>query len=116
MSASDSQQSYLDQVEVVKSEVGKQDVDFLNAWSALSQQANKAGVLSMKQKRLIAIALSIAARCGFCIASHVKKAIEQGATREEIMEASFVAVSMGGGPSFTFLSQVIEACDEFGAA
>ena len=31
------------------------------------------------------------------------------------MEAGFVAVSMGGGPSLAYLTQVIQACDEFGA-
>ena len=106
---------YLDHVATMKEEVGRQDPDFLSAWSGFSQQAMKPGVLSVKQKELIAMALAVGARCGYCIASHVKKCIEQGASRAEIFEAGFVAVSMGGGPSLAYLTQVIEACDEFGA-
>ena len=106
---------YLDHIETMKEEVGRRDPDFLNAWQQLSRQAMKQGALSPKQKELIAIGIAIGARCGYCIASHVRKCIDLGATRGEILEAGFVAVSMGGGPSLAYLTQVIEACDEFGA-
>ena len=106
---------YLDHIDTMKEEVGRQAPEFLSAWTALSQQAMKRGALGTKQKELIALALAVGARCGYCIASHVKKCIEQGASRAEILEAGFVAVSMGGGPALAYLTQVIEACDEFGA-
>jgi AhpD family alkylhydroperoxidase len=106
---------YLDQIETMKGEVGKLDPAFLAAWSELSAQGGKDGALSSKSKELICVAIGVAMRCNFCIASHVKKALQQGATRAEIMEAGFVAVKMGGGPALAYLSQVIEACDEFGA-
>ena len=105
----------LDQLETMKEEVGNKDPGFLEAWTQLSQQSKKAGVLGSKQKELICVALSIAARCSYCIASHVKKAVDCGASRDEILEAGFVAVSMGGGPSFSYLTETIAACDEFGA-
>lgn len=105
----------LDQLETMKGEVASQDPEFLAAWTQLSQQAKKEGALSTKTKELICVALGLAARCNYCIASHVKKSVELGATRSEIIEAGFVAVSMGGGPSLAYLTQVIEACDEFGA-
>lgn len=105
----------LDQLETMKDEVRNKDPEFLEAWTQLSQQAKKKGVLDTKQKVLICVALSVAARCHYCIASHVSKAVSLGATRDEILEAGFVAVSMGGGPSLSYLTELIEACDEFGA-
>ena len=106
---------YLDQIETMKEEVGKLDPAFLAAWTELSAQGAKEGALSAKSKELICVAIGVAMRCNYCIASHVKKALQHGATRHEIMEAGFVAVKMGGGPALAYLSQVIEACDEFGA-
>ncbi|TFH35622.1 MAG: carboxymuconolactone decarboxylase family protein [Dehalococcoidia bacterium] len=108
-------QGYIDQLETMREEVGKIDPEFLAAWSALSAQGGKEGMLSVKTKELICIAIGVASRCNYCIAAHVKKALLQGATRREILEAGFVAVKMGGGPSLGYLSQVIAACDEFGA-
>lgn len=106
---------YLDQLDTMREEVGKADPDFLAAWNALSAQGGKEGLLSVKTKELICIAIGVVEHCSYCIASHVKKALQAGASRHEILEAGFVAVKMGGGPALAYLSQVIEACDEFGA-
>jgi len=105
----------LDQIDTMKEEVMKVDPDFWAAWSALSTQGAKEGLLSVKTKELICVAIGIAVHCNYCIASHVKKALQHGATRHEILEAGFVAAKMGGGPSVAYLTQVIKACDEFGA-
>jgi len=115
MSTTDNYRHLLDQLETMKSEVASKDPDFLAAWTQLSQVSKKDGALSAKNKELVCVALSVAARCSYCIASHVKKAVDLGASRDEILEVGFVAVSMGGGPSLAYLTQVIEACDEFGA-
>jgi len=106
---------YLDQIETMKEEVGRTDPDFLAAWMELSAQGGKDGALSAKTKELICISIGVVIRCNFCIASHVKKALQFGATRREILEACFVAVKMGGGPALAYVSQAVEACDEFGA-
>jgi AhpD family alkylhydroperoxidase len=108
-------QHYLDQLDTMREAVGKIDSDFLAGWTALSTQGGKEGALSYKTKELICIALGVAAHCSYCIASHVNKAVHAGASRREIMEAGFVAVKMGGGPSMAYMTQVIAACDEFKA-
>jgi AhpD family alkylhydroperoxidase len=115
MSATQSFKHLNDQIETMKAEVDRHDSEFLEAWSQFSKTSKKQGALSVKDKELICVALSIAARCSYCIASHVSKAITNGATREQILEVSYVAVSMGGGPSFAYMTEVIQACDEFGA-
>ncbi len=106
---------YMDELDTMREEVRKIDPDFLDAWSALSTQGGKEGALSVKAKELICIAIGVTSHCNYCIASHVKKAVQAGATRREIMEAGFVAVKMGGGPSLAYVTKVIAACDEFGA-
>ena len=73
----------------------------------------KEGILDTKTKELIAIGTSITARCKYCIAIHVNKAIQAGATREEIMEAATVAILMGGGPAMTYVVEVKKAVDEY---
>jgi len=106
---------HLDRLDTMREEVGKVDPAFLAAWDGMSAQGGKEGLLSVKSKELMCIAIGVAVHCSYCIASHVKKALQHGASRHEILEAGFVAVKMGGGPALAYLSEVIEACDEFGA-
>ncbi len=72
----------------------------------------KDGVLSTKQKELIALGIAICATCDYCIAIHVKKCFEAGATKEEIAEACGVAILMGGGPALTYSTFVMQAIEE----
>ena len=49
--------------------------------------------IDRKTKELIAIAASLGYRCGGCLEGHIKKALEYGATKEEISES--IAITMG---------------------
>lgn len=69
--------------------------------------------LSIKQKELIAVALSIVRECKWCIAIHVKNSLEAGATEDEILEAAWMSVMMGGGPALMYFGLVLEALEEF---
>jgi len=71
------------------------------------------GTLDTKTKEMIALGTAITARCKYCIALHVKKLLEVGATREEILEAATVSILMGGGPALTYVAEVKKALDEF---
>ena len=42
------------------------------------------GALSVKQKEPVAVAIGVYSRCKYCIVFHVYKALEAGATAEEI--------------------------------
>lgn len=50
--------------------------------------------LDLKTKELIAIGCSLIAKCEGCIQGHIKKALELGATKEEISDAIAVAVGI----------------------
>jgi AhpD family alkylhydroperoxidase len=82
---------------------------------AFDKAGVEAGVLDVKTKELIAIALAVAARCDGCIAVHVSNCLKAGAKPEEIGEALGVAVTMGGGPSMVYATRALEALNELSA-
>ncbi len=51
-------------------------------------------VLDAKVQELISIAASLVAKCDGCIDGHMKKALELGATKEEISETICIAAAM----------------------
>ncbi len=93
--------------------LGKAHPDAIKGFQEFMGSVKKDGALSTKFKELIGIALSIAKQCKFCVAWHVKRALEAGATREEIIEACMVAGTLGGGPALMFTNYVLKALDDF---
>ncbi|MCS7233910.1 MAG: carboxymuconolactone decarboxylase family protein [Synergistetes bacterium] len=106
---------YYDQFVDMFKKIQQVDPNYAKAFMGLVKESEKEGALSTKVKELISVALAVAARCQFCIAIHVKNAIEAGATKQEILESAFVAGLMGGGPAFTYIKYVFDACEQFGA-
>ena len=68
-------------------------------------------VLSSREKELIAIAIALATQCTPCLYWHLRKAMDKGATPEQILEAAGVAVMMRGGPAFVHVPELLEALD-----
>jgi AhpD family alkylhydroperoxidase len=63
----------------------------------LEANALRDGVLAQKYKELIALGISISQGCYGCIEYHVSSAMNLGASRKEIIEATAVAIALGGG-------------------
>jgi AhpD family alkylhydroperoxidase len=103
----------VDSVMQMMSELSKHQPETLRHFKSFMGSVLKEGVLDTKTKELIAIGTSITARCKYCIAIHVEKALNAGATKEEILEAAIVAILMGGGPAMTYVSEVKKALDEY---
>jgi AhpD family alkylhydroperoxidase len=57
----------------------------------------KDGVIPAKYRELMSIAVALTTQCAYCIDSHVKNAVEAGATREEIAETVFIAAALRAG-------------------
>jgi AhpD family alkylhydroperoxidase len=93
--------------------LGKEYPDVARAFGGLFTVAERSGALDHKSKELISLALAVAAHCDGCIAVHVSKSLEAGASRDEIMEAAFVAVLMGGGPAMVYTKMVYDALAEY---
>ena len=83
------------------------------AFLGFLQKAESGPALDMKQKELINVGLAVAAQCEWCIAFHVEMAAHAGASRDEIVEAGFMAVIMHGGPAYMYMTPLLEAVDEF---
>ncbi|MDI3481912.1 MAG: hypothetical protein PWQ97_1567 [Tepidanaerobacteraceae bacterium] len=95
-------------------EVSKTNGEQVKAFMNLLGEVYKPGALDTKMKELISVAIGAYNRCEYCIVYHVYKALEAGATREEIMEAAMVAVAFGGGPSMAYtVSLLKDSIDEF---
>ncbi len=60
--------------------------------------ATSDGALDDKTKDLIALALSVAARCDPCIGFHTQTMVQLEATSQELGETLGVATYIGGGP------------------
>jgi len=84
------------------------------AHTAFSDEVYKDGALSLKVKRLIALAVALRAGCTGCIIAQTKRAVEAGATKDEVLEAVSVAIAMGGTPAIGWLWRVVKLLEELG--
>ena len=85
----------------------------IDAFINLLEKVEAPKALDKKVKELIAVALSVNAHCPWCIAYHVNEALKAGASPDEIREAAWVAVLMGGGPNLSYMILVEKALKEF---
>jgi AhpD family alkylhydroperoxidase len=113
---SDTTRSYRDLTQTVSGHLAtlkSSTPDVMKSFGDLGRAATANGVLDKKTKELIALALSVAARCDPCIAFHMQTLVKLGATRQEIDETLGVSTYMGGGPSLMYAASAIAAFDEF---
>lgn len=95
-------------------ELGKTHGAHVEAFMGLLGKSYEPGKLDVKTKELISVAIGVYNRCEYCIVFHVYKALEAGATRDEIMEAAMVAVAFGGGPTMAYSVTLLKkSIDEF---
>ena len=85
----------------------------MNSFGALANAATTSNALDMKTKELMALAVGITSHCDGCVAYHTKKALELGASREEIVETIGLAIYMGGGPAVVYGADALTAYDQF---
>jgi AhpD family alkylhydroperoxidase len=91
-----------------------QGLPAMAAYTAFRQAVYRDGALSQKVKRLIALACGLQAGCTRCIQGQTKDAIAAGATKEEILEATTVAVVMGGTAVSSEAWRVVKVLEELG--
>ncbi len=91
--------------------LGEETPEKMGAFKDLLEEVKKDGAIPAKTKELIFVAIAVKAQCDLCIAYHVAMAKEMGLSDEEILEAAWVAVAMGGGPSLAYISHVKEALE-----
>jgi AhpD family alkylhydroperoxidase len=72
------------------------------------------GALSSKIKRLMALAIALRAGCENCIIAQTMRALEEGASKQEIMETISVNMSMSGTTGIAESLRVLRLLDELG--
>lgn len=72
----------------------------IEAWRNFSKTVFEAGALNEKTKQLIAVAVAHVTQCPYCIKAHTKQAMQKNASKEEIMEAIWVAAEMRAGAAY----------------
>ena len=82
------------------------------AHTSFRKQVYKDGALSLKTKRLIALACGLQAGCTRCVQGQTKDAITAGATKNEVLEAVAVAIVMGGTAVSAETWRVIKVLEE----
>lgn len=70
------------------------------------------GALTAREKSLIALAVSHAIQCPYCIDAYTKDTIKKGISEEEMMEAVHVSGAIRGGASMVHAVQMMKKADE----
>lgn len=68
--------------------------------------------LSAKEKSLIALAVSHAVQCPYCIDAYTEDSLEKGYSEEQMMEAVHVATAIRGGASLVHGVQMMNKVDK----
>ena len=100
----------------IKMMIGNLQADYpleTNAFLSFMSKAEAGKALTIREKELINVGLAVAAQCEWCIAIHVQHAIKAGASRDDVIEAGFMAVVMHGGPALMYMTPLLEAVNDF---
>lgn len=84
----------------------------VEAWRKFSRTVFKEGVLDEKTKQLIAVAVAHVTQCPWCIKAHTPLALRKGASKEEIMEAIWVAAEMRAGAAYSHANIAMEEMEK----
>jgi AhpD family alkylhydroperoxidase len=79
---------------------------------SLDSQAYRAGALSVKVKEMLGLVASFVLRCDDCIKYHVIRCYEEGVSDEELEEALFVGLMVGGTITIPHQRRAMQAWDE----
>lgn len=83
-----------------------------NKFFALDNKAYLDGALPAKMKELMGLVGSMVLRCNDCIFYHIDRSIQEGATREELIEAFNIALIVGGSIVIPHLRYAFDVMDE----
>lgn len=72
------------------------------------------GALTVREKALIALAVSHAVQCPYCIEAYSTECVRQGTDLEEMTEAVHVATAIRGGASLVHGLQMLEQVTKSG--
>ncbi len=74
----------------------------------------KEGALTAREKSLIALAVSHAVQCPYCIDAYTTDGLEKGANEKQMMEAIHVAAAIRGGATLVHGVQMMTKAKKIG--
>jgi len=80
-------------------EMGKGNKELWEKFSSYYNAVFAEGALTEREKALIALAVSHAVQCPYCIDAYTQACLEKGSNIEEMTEAVHVACAIRGGAS-----------------
>ncbi len=84
-----------------------------SAWLNLDNiVGRKDGAIPKKYRELLAFAVACTTQCPYCVEIHAKAAKVAGATREEIVESSFIAAALRAGGAATHGAMALKFFDK----
>ena len=89
--------------------------EITQAFRNFSKAVFKEGALPEKTKQLIAVAVAHVTQCPYCIRGHTAQAMLKGASKQEIMEAIWVAAEMRAGGSYAHSALAIDEMESSNA-
>ncbi len=87
----------------------------INRFFTLDTKTYEEGALDARTKEFAGLAASMVLRCDDCIAYHVIRCKELGATDEQMLEAFNVGLIVGGSIVIPHLRRAVELLDELNA-
>ncbi len=94
------QKTYYDPADLKKfGDIAEYGQDLADKFFNWYNDVFKDGALSSREKCLIALAVSHAIQCPYCIDAYTSDSIKRGASEEQMMEAVHVAGAIRGGAS-----------------
>jgi AhpD family alkylhydroperoxidase len=106
----------LDDLAPLHRELRRAIPDVYRGFRELHHASFAEGVLDVRTKELIALAIGVVEGCDGCIASHAEAAVRAGATCQEAAEAIGVTFLMKGGPATIHGPRAYAAFCEFARA
>lgn len=79
-------------------------------YNAFTEECFKEGVLSKKEKQLMALGISLFSQDEYCIIYHLKGCLDEGCSEQEIFEAIGVSAAFGGGASMSQAVTLVQEC------
>jgi AhpD family alkylhydroperoxidase len=77
--------------------LGELAPEAFQSFVTFDEAAFQGGVIPLKYKELLAVAVALTTQCPYCIELHAKRAKQAGATEQELAEATLVTAALRAG-------------------
>jgi AhpD family alkylhydroperoxidase len=101
--------NYLKQTNATIAEIAATSPDIVRGYRVISDAGRKTGKLDAKTRELIALGVAVTRQCDGCINAHTQAAITAGATKEELIEALGVAITVNAGAALVYSARTLDS-------